>query len=167
MLKNLVFLFLSGAFLSGAAAQSGTQPKPEEYAVNVNSSGVILDGYDPISIREGNPQKGSDKLSSRYHGAYYHFVSAANKGRFDASPAEYEPAFGGFCAYGVSQGNLVGIEISTYDHSFQNLNIYNYDSGISRKWKKDPAGLYQKALANWPKLAAERIKKGKKSGWGW
>lgn len=139
--------------VQNAAAQT------TDYVVNVNAEGVILEGYDAVSIRDGRPQKGLAAHATWHQGAWYRFVSDANKVRFEANPALFEPAFGGFCAYGVATGALVDIDISTYDTSFQNLNIYNVDRSIARKWKKDPAGYYRKALAKWPELVAKRKKK--------
>ncbi len=128
-------------------------------AVNVNKAGVILDGYDAVSLRDGEAQTGLSTYQVKYHGAIYLFANEKNKKRFEASPEKYEPEFGGYCAYGVATGALVGIEISTYDTSFENRNIYNYDKSIARKWKKDPAGWYKKAQANWPQLAEKSLKK--------
>ena len=157
MLQKLIFTLLAIFSLISIAY---TQDEGK-YLVNVNKQGVILDGYDAVSLRDGDVKKGLSTITSTYHGAVYRFSSEANKTRFDADPVMYEPAFGGFCAYGVATGSLVGIDLSTYDTSFQNLNIYNYDKSIARKWKKDPAGYYKKAEANWPKLAGKALKKRK------
>ncbi|MCC6463182.1 MAG: tat pathway signal sequence domain protein [Saprospiraceae bacterium] len=150
---RMLVCFLLCLLAQSAVAQTA------EYVVNVNAEGLILEGYDAVSIRDGHPLKGLALYSTRYHGAVYRFASGANQARFDADPARYEPAFGGFCAYGVATGALVGIDLSTYDTSFQGLNIYNLDRSIARKWKKDPAGYYRKALAKWPELVAKRKKK--------
>jgi YHS domain-containing protein len=152
-------LFAGSIFLCAAPAFSGYAQTTEPYTVNVNSQGVILDGYDAVSLRDGQPARGQKAYSVQYHGATYWFANEKNKKRFEANPARFEPEFGGYCAYGVATGSLVGIEISTYDTSFENRNIYNYNKSIARKWKKDPAGWYKKALKNWPKLAAQQQKK--------
>lgn len=159
--KTPVFIF-SFFLLLFLTLQSRTGFAQTAYAVNVDAGGVILDGYDPVSLRDGQPQRGLAGIQSTYHGAVYRFASAENKKRFEANPGLYEPEFGGYCAYGVATGSLVGIEISTYDTSFENRNIYNYDKSIARKWKKDPAGWYKKARENWPKLAEKSLQKNKK-----
>lgn len=150
----LHFLFLLACTLTGQSV--------EDYAVNVNSKGVILDGYDAVSLRDGQAQRGMPTFSLQYHGATYLFANEKNKQRFEAKPELYEPEFGGYCAYGVATGSLVGIDLSTYDTSFENRNIYNYDKNIARKWKKDPAGWYRKAQKNWPELVAKSQKKQQK-----
>jgi YHS domain-containing protein len=58
--------------------------------VNVDSSGVILRGYDAVAYaKEEKPIKGKPELKSNYPGATYLFTSAANKAEFDRDPARY------------------------------------------------------------------------------
>ncbi|TNE68776.1 MAG: YHS domain-containing protein [Bacteroidetes bacterium] len=158
MTRTGIFLsFLS--LLSLLPAGTGFAQTEKHYLVNVNKQGVILDGYDPVSLRDGKPVKGTSTCTSTYHGAVYYFENGQNKQRFDQDPSKYEPEFGGFCAYGVATRTLVGIDVQTYDTSFQDRNIYNYNKSIARKWEKDPAGWYKKAKANWSELVDAAQKK--------
>jgi YHS domain-containing protein len=80
-------------------------------AVNVDSKGVILRGYDVVAyFKQGKPLKGNPAIESTYQGVTYLFASAANKADFDKDPAKYVPQYGGFCAYGVANGVLAAIE---------------------------------------------------------
>jgi YHS domain-containing protein len=80
-------------------------------AVNVDSKGVILKGYDVAAyFKQGRPLKGDPAIESTYQGVTYLFASAANKADFDKDPAKYVPRYGGFCAYGVACGVIAGIE---------------------------------------------------------
>jgi YHS domain-containing protein len=80
-------------------------------AVNVDSKGVILRGYDVVAyFRQGKPLKGNPTIESTYQGVTYLFASAANKADFDKDPAKYVPRYGGFCAYGVANGVISGLE---------------------------------------------------------
>lgn len=79
--------------------------------VNVDSQGVILQGYDVIAyFRQGKPVKGNPAIESIYQGATYLFASPADKADFDKDPAMYAPQYGGFCSYGVANGVLANIE---------------------------------------------------------
>ena len=79
--------------------------------VNVDSKGVILKGYDVVAyFKQGRPLKGDPAIESTYQGVTYLFASAANKADFDKDPAKYVPQYGGFCAYGVANGVIAGIE---------------------------------------------------------
>ena len=75
--------------------------------VNVDSKGVILNGYDAVAFfKQRKPVKGNPGIESTYQGATYLFASTADKADFDKDPAKYAPQYGGFCAYGVVHGIL-------------------------------------------------------------
>ena len=110
-MKKFMFPVLLSAVLFTTAGY-GQQPNlgkvVDGYLVNVDEQGVILQGYDPVSFhRAGGGQAGDPKFQTKYHGAIYNFVSAANKAAFEANPAAYEPEYGGYCAYGVSDRKSV------------------------------------------------------------
>jgi len=89
---------------AAAPAEKKAAPKPK---VNVDQSGVILNGYDPVAyVKQNRPVKGDPKFSSTYRTATYHFASAADKAAFDKNPARYAPQYGGFCAESMSRGKL-------------------------------------------------------------
>jgi len=70
--------------------------------VNVDSNGVILKGYDPVSyFTQNKAVKGSSKYQSTYQGATYYFSSAADLATFKKNPSKYVPQYGGFCAKGM------------------------------------------------------------------
>jgi YHS domain-containing protein len=74
---------------------------------NVDKSGVILKGYDPVAyFRQNRPVKGNPKYSSRYEGATYYFASEEDKAEFEKTPAKYAPQYGGFCANSMSKHKL-------------------------------------------------------------
>ena len=71
---------------------------------------VVIGGYDAVAYHTvGSPTKGSAEFSSEYQGATWHFASAENKALFDAEPAKYSPAYGGWCSAGASKGKKVPI----------------------------------------------------------
>ena len=75
---------------------------------NLGRDGVAIQGYDPVAFFTDNqPVKGNPQFQSDYHGAKYYFASADHKAAFDKAPAQYEPQFGGYCAYGASRGKTV------------------------------------------------------------
>jgi YHS domain-containing protein len=63
---------------------------------------LILRGNDAVAyFTDGKPVPGDPAITSIHDGDTYRFASAANKQRFDASPARYAPAYTGFCAAGA------------------------------------------------------------------
>ena len=124
--------------------------------LNLDKSGVALQGYDPVAFfTQNRPVKGNPQFESKYADARYFFSSAEDKAIFDANPAKYEPQFGGFCAYGVSRGHTVPIKIE----AFQIVNgrlLMQYDLDVKNDFNKDPQGNLQKADQNWPRLVEKQ-----------
>ncbi len=120
--------------------------------LNLDKAGVAIRGYDPVAFfTQGKPVKGQPQFESRYNGARYLFASAEDKATFDANPAKYEPQFGGFCAYGASQGHTAPVKIE----AFQIVNgrlLMQYDLGVKKEFNKDQQGNLQKADKNWPSI---------------
>ena len=72
--------------------------------LNLEKSGLALQGYDPVAFfTQNKPVKGKPEFKSTHQAATYYFASEENKEHFDKEPAKFEPAFGGFCAYGISR----------------------------------------------------------------
>src|SRR5262245_37649199 len=75
---------------------------------NLDKNNLAIQGYDPVAFfSENKPIKGNPEIKSTYEGAVYLFASAENKQLFEKEPGKYRPAFGGFCAFGVSRNKLV------------------------------------------------------------
>ena len=146
MLTRTVFLVAALAFAGAAAAQ-----KPEVF---VDSGGAIR-GYDPVAyFTSGKPVKGSKEFTTQWRGATWYFASAENRDRFAQAPEKYAPQYGGYCAYGVSQGYTVSIDPAAWTVVDGKLYL-NYSASVRRTWEKDIPGYIRKADANWPK-ALER-----------
>lgn len=130
--------------------------QPAGVLVNSDKSGLALQGYDPVAFFTMNrPVAGSETITSILHGVTYRFSTAEHKALFDKDPARYEPAFGGYCAYGVSQGGLFPVEVET----FQILNgrlVLNKNQRVKEAFDKDRDRLYRRAEAEWPKLVEKK-----------
>ena len=105
-------------------------------AINVDSKGVILKGYDAVAyFKQGKPLKGNPTIESTYQGVTYLFASAANKADFDKDPAKYVPRYGGFCAYGVANGVISGHRESECLHCLQGQALPRWESGRLKKFQ--------------------------------
>ena len=139
------------AFSAGALAA-------DKSLLNLDRDGVAIQGYDPVAFFTVKaPVKGSPEFTSDFHGAKYRFHSAKNKAVFDAEPAKYEPQFGGYCAYGVSKGKLVEIDVEAFQIVDGRL-ILQYSKGVRDSFNEDAQGNLKKAEANWPKLLEKKGK---------
>ena len=127
--------------------------------VNLNEKGVALDGHDPVAFfTQGKPVKGDPAIASTYKGATYWFASKEDKGTFDASPAKYEPQFGGFCAYAVSRKGLRPVDPAIF-HFVDGKLFLQHTQKAFDLFEKDERGNTRKAYANWPVLVKKKAAK--------
>ena len=104
-----------------------------------------INGYDPVAyFTVGKPVKGQDNFATEWMGAKWKFSSQANLALFKSNPEKYAPQYGGYCAYGVTQGSLVKVEPEQF--TLRDGKLYlNYDADVQAKWLKDPAGYIKDA----------------------
>lgn len=130
----------------------------EKSLLNLDKQGVAIQGYDPVAFFTIQaPVKGKPEFKSTFHGATYWFHSAKAKASFDAKPEKYEPRFGGYCAYGVSKGRLIEIDVEAFQIVDGQL-LLQYSKGVRNDFNKDAAANLKKADANWPRLVEEKGK---------
>ncbi|MDJ0708536.1 MAG: YHS domain-containing (seleno)protein [Leptolyngbyaceae cyanobacterium MO_188.B28] len=91
---------------------------------NLNELGIALQGYDPVSYFSNQPVKGDSEISTTYNGATYLFSSKSHKATFDATPQQFIPQYGGFCAVAVSEGKTFPIDPNTYTISDSKLYLF-------------------------------------------
>ena len=141
----LIALFFSLSFAVHAAGK-----------VNVNSDGVALSGYDPVSYFMSAPMPGYPALKYRYQGALYQFENEENRQLFMLTPEKYTPAYGGWCAWAMLDGDQVEIDPLKYKIiDGKNYVFYNGFWGDTlAKWNKKSlsttdAALVQQADQQW------------------
>ena len=85
------------AVLSLASAAFADHAPSNKVLVLKNKDGAAILGYDAVAYFTDNKStKGNPKFQSEYEGAKYYFVSYEHKTLFDANPAKYAPAYGGY-----------------------------------------------------------------------
>ncbi len=139
-MKKIVLLLLTLIMVPGAFAESLEERRARTF--NLNKSGLALQGYDPVSYHQAKPQEGEEAFSTTYQGVRYHFASQANLKAFQADPAKYEPAYGGWCAWAMLDGEKVDVDPQSFKLIEGRVYVF-YD------------GLFGDTLKRWNKLAAE------------
>lgn len=120
--------------------------------VNTTWLGNAIEGYDPVAYHTaGAPLEGSSDFEYEWEGATWRFVSAENRDLFAADPEKYAPAYGGYCAYGVSQGAKPGIDPEAWSIIDDQLYL-NLNKNIQARWEQDIPGYIAKADAIWPTI---------------
>ena len=126
--------------------------------LNLDKAGVAIQGYDPVAFfTEHKPVKGKPEWARLFKGATYYFASKENRDLFARDAAKYEPAFGGYCAYGVSKGKLVEIDVAAFQVVDGKL-LLQYSKSVRDDFNQDTPGNLKKAEANWPTLLEKKGK---------
>ncbi len=122
------------------------------FAVDLDNNGIALKGHDPVAyFADGKPTKGRAAYSATVDGATYQFASAENRSRFIALPSRYTPAYGGFCALGVSRNKKVTGDPNAWKIVAGRLYINSSPKSLAI-WSGDIPGNIDKADAAWPAI---------------
>ncbi len=117
--------------------------------------GKAIKGYDPVAFfKESKPVKGADSLSYTWKEATWLFSTRQNLEAFKADPDKYAPQYGGYCAYGTSQGHKAPTQTDTWTVVNDKL-YFNYNSKVKELWTKDEAALIKTADEKWPEVKAQ------------
>jgi YHS domain-containing protein len=154
-MKKIVILLLASVFAIGiASAQNPTELHKKQY--NLEKDGVAIKGYDPVAYFTGSKaQEGKKDISLTTEGITYRFATTQNRDLFKASPAKYQPQYGGWCAYAMgATGEKVDIDPETFKLLDGKLYLFynQFFNNTKKTWNKDEANLKKKADANWEKF---------------
>ncbi|MDP4264423.1 MAG: YHS domain-containing (seleno)protein [Bacteroidota bacterium] len=122
---------------------------------NLNND-IAISGYDPVAYFKVNKAvKGKKEFIVNQDGVYYLFASAENKEEFKKNPSQYEPQYGGWCAYAMgAKGQKVAVDPETFKIIDGKLYLF-YNSNFNNTlkiWNKDETGLKTKADTNWKNI---------------
>lgn len=148
-------LTLAAALSLAGVALADHAPGHMKTLVLKNKEGSAILGYDPVAyFTDNKPAKGSPKFKSNFEGANYYFASAEHKALFDANPAKYAPAYGGYCGYAASINRLSPITPELFQIEDGKL-ILQHNKKAFDLFNKDLKGNTMKADQNWPGLVAK------------
>ncbi len=125
------------------------------------SSRLAIDGYDPVAYFPeggGKPQRGDEKIIASADGVTYRFANTKNRDLFHANPSRFQPAFGGWCAWAMLDGEQVEIDPKSFIVKGDRLLLFynGFFADTRSKWiKGDHAAESAKADAAWKKLSGE------------
>lgn len=109
-------------------------------------------GYDPVAyFTDSKPVKGKPDLTYTWQDVTWSFASQANLDTFKANPEKYAPQYGGYCAYGLSEGHKAPTDPDAFTIVDDKLYL-NYNPKVKTLWSKDRDVRIKTADGNWPKL---------------
>ncbi|WP_440959227.1 YHS domain-containing (seleno)protein [Oceanicaulis sp. LC35] len=139
-------LALTGAALPTAAAFA----EDPIYTGRFNNTAV--GGYDAVAYHtEGAAIRGEREFSTEWRGAEFRFASQANLDLFLADPEAYAPAYGGYCAWAISEGYTAKGDPNVWN-IVDGVLYLNYNTQVQERWSVDIPGHIERANANYPDL---------------
>jgi len=117
-----------------------------------DANDVILAGYDAVAYFTVNKAvEGSKDFTAAHKGAIYQFSSAENRDLFKANPNKYEPAYGGYCAYGSVFGKKFEVNGKAFEIVDGKLYV-NKNENVYIAWSEDVPTNITKADINWKEI---------------
>lgn len=149
---------LASLLLAGCLSDRDVRPGLAAY--DVDSTGVALHGYSPVSyFEDGRAERGAPGVQRTWRGITYRFTDEDQARRFDADPARYEPAFGGWCAYGISLGIRWDPDPEAFEIVGGRLLLFsrNGQADARELWNRenDPKALLQRSDHYWGTLVSD------------
>jgi YHS domain-containing protein len=143
--RRLALALTAAALLANTGAFAAQPINTLKNGLLGGSSDTAISGYDTVAyFTVGKAVKGADTLVTEWMGAKWKFSTQAHVDLFKANPEKYAPQYGGYCAYGVTQGYLVKVDPEQFSVIDGKLYL-NYDAEVQNKWKKDTAGFINAA----------------------
>jgi YHS domain-containing protein len=114
--------------------------------------GTAINGYDAVAFfKESKPVQGSAMYSCQYMDATWLFSSKEDLDAFKSAPEKYAPQYGGYCAYGASQGHKAPTQPGTWTIVNDKL-YFSYSDQVKQAWVKDQTHLIEVADQKWPEV---------------
>ena len=150
--------------MSVAANASALSPEERRDQFNITGSGLAIQGYDPVSYFSGKATRGDQAISFIFQGIKYIFSSEENLGQFKKTPQQFEPAYGGWCAWAMLDGEKVEINPKRFKIIGDRLYLF-YDrffNNTLKKWNKlavdkSESVLVEKANKQWQAILSKRL----------
>ena len=143
-MKEFLLLSIIGLFICIAASAQ----KSPVYTKNNKA----INGYDPVAyFTESKPVLGKAELVYLWNGANWHFSTKENLESFKANPGKYAPQYGGYCAYGCSEGHKASTSPDAWTIIDGKLYLNN-SAKVREYWNKNRPERIMQADKNWPEI---------------
>lgn len=140
LLKKILFAVLAAGSVAAAGIPAATASEA--------TATVGVQGYDLVSYQTGTPVRGTGHHTAVHAGMTYLFVTAANLEAFKKDPERYLPAYGGYCAFGVTKGKKFYTDPLAW-HIEDGRLYLNLDANVQQVWLRDVPGNIDTANGLW------------------
>src|SRR5438552_2698285 len=113
---------------------------------------LMLLGFDPVAyFTDRKPVRGVHTITASTEGRTYYFATPSHRDAFAASPARYEPQYGGFCSNGAPYAVKLGSDPTQFEIRDGRLFIFGDIMG-REFWLLDEKDNIARADALWPEI---------------
>jgi len=157
LVLTVTSLSISNAVFTGEKKTSEVRSAIENY--NLDDTRIGLRGYSPVSYFEkGKAELGNKAFKVTFRGINYYFTNEAQSQKFLQNPGKYEPAFGGWCAFGMAVEGRFRIDPEKFKIVNGRLHLFlnNIEVDARALWENgNDEELTRKASAFWQKVSGE------------
>ena len=152
-----LFALLGLVVLSSAADREAPARESRAYlhSYNLPGHGVAIEGYSPVSYFDGRAERGSALFAVEHEGVTYHLTGSDQVAKFRRNPDKYVPAFGGWCAFGMSVEDKFPVDPTCYLVADGRLYLFLRNGKIDARevWTRGEHGkLVAAAAKHWKKV---------------
>ena len=155
LVLTVTSLSISNAVFTGEKKTSEVRSAIENY--NLDDTRIGLRGYSPVSYFEkGKAELGNKEFKVTFRGINYYFTSAAQRQKFLRTPEKFEPAFGGWCAFGMTVEGRFRIDPEKFKIINGKLHVFlnNIEVDARALWENgNDEELTRKASAFWQQVS--------------
>lgn len=120
--------------------------------VALDSLGVAIRGYDPVAyLRQEDAIRGRIENELETEDALWWFATAENRDLFSKTPEPYMPAFGGYCAWGLSRGYKRPADPTLWVRVEDRIYMH-YTVADQNRWAEDIRGNIALGREHWKTL---------------
>src|SRR5512142_989442 len=126
---------------------------------------LMLLGFDPVGyFADGRAVRGRHTIPATYEGRTYYFATEDHRRAFSASPAKYEPQYGGFCSDGAAYRVKLGSDPTQFEIRDGRLFIFGDVLG-HEFWLMDEKANVAHADQVWPGIRDKGWRAATLEGW--
>ena len=115
-----------------------------------HAKGVALKGYDAVAFFTLNQAvKGAKEKTYRWRELEWRFSDEAHLDLFKAAPEQYVPEYGGYCAFGASEGYKAPTKPAAFTLIGGKLYL-NFAHYVKRRWMEKMEAKLAMADRLWP-----------------
>src|SRR4051812_29339614 len=141
---------MTALLLAAAASVLGACGTTHATVHTSHGEELMLLGFDPVAyFTDHKPVRGVHTITASTEGRTYYFATPSHRDAFAASPATYEPQYGGFCSNGAPYAVKLGSDPTQFEIRDGRLFIFGDILG-HEMWLLDERENVAHADALWP-----------------